>query len=332
MRRALWLLPAVSVIIAVAAPIIWPDYVSNWPLIAIGPLLLTAAVWLIVRAENGSRWALGALVVLAAIDLGTYGLSYSVVGHTEKLTDFIASTNAPPGRTSTRIGLDMSEDVAATMNQGLIRAGDRILLVGWKRADGYAGLEPARLLDYRQPAALRIAGVGWISQKESNTTTNWIPLANPQPRAWLVTRAVASSDVNADIRQLPIDNTALVDKPLILPNSDTPGIATLSDDRPGHLEIATNCPSQQLLVINESFHAGWQADMDGEKTPVLPADGDFMGVVVPTGDHKISLEFDPLSLKLGRLVSAFGLGLIVATLLWPIRPWRLRRSNLGMPA
>ncbi len=144
-----------------------------------------------------------------------------------------------------------------------------------------------------------------------------MPLANPQPRAWLVCSTRESSKPAVDIANIDIAKTALVDFALELP-SGTLGTAHICVDRPGHLLLDTQCESQQLLVINESFHSGWGAAVDGKSVEVFRADGDFLGVVVPAGNHKISLEFQPESLRLGRLTTFFGLALIVVTLLRPI--------------
>ena len=67
--------------------------------------------------------------------------------------------------------------------QNGLRVGNRILLAGWKRADGYAGLEPAKRLDYRQLAALQTAGVGWISDHAAKNLVENHGLPNGSTRA-----------------------------------------------------------------------------------------------------------------------------------------------------
>ena len=106
------------------------------------------------------------MILLAAIDLGAYGMSYSVYPHPQSLADYRAETPAPPGPPLHRAAVD-----AMLPDQPGLRAGDRLLLTGWKLADGYAGLEPARQLDYRQPAALRGQDVGWIAAGASGSGT-----------------------------------------------------------------------------------------------------------------------------------------------------------------
>jgi uncharacterized membrane protein YfhO len=82
--------------------------------------------------------------------------------------------------------------------------------------------------------------------------------------------------------------------------------------------------------VGESYHAGWKGTVDGRPVEIARADGDFMGVVVEPGEHKIDLKFQPESLRYGRLTSAFGLGLMVVLLVtvgWPIA-WRKTQQRL----
>ena len=86
--------------------------------------------------------------------------------------------------------------------------------------------------------------------------------------------------------------------------------------------MKVECAGSQLLVVNESFHGGWRCTVDGTPAGVLRADGDFLGVAVPGGNHEIRLEFAPKSLVFGRIISGFGLGLIGVILFWPLRRQR----------
>src|SRR5262249_12455679 len=76
-------------------------------------------------------------------------------------------------------------------------------------------------------------------------------------------------------------------------------------------------------VVAESYHEGWTAEAEGRRLPVVRVNGDFLGCVVDTGSHRVSLRFRPRSLVLGRQVTLLGLALTAATaggLLVPRRP------------
>jgi hypothetical protein len=343
--RLLWALPIASATFTLLAVSIWNPYLGSAWLIAIGPILMAAAVFLVIRAAQGAKWAIAAIIVCTAIDLGAYGLSDSFFGHNQTLADYVATIDTPPGPPSQRVALDIVSGTEAAPGQKTVRTGDEILLAGWKRVDGYAGLDPAKRLDYREPAALRAAGVKWIaadaathlinavspvedfdSKKASN---QWLRLRGSQPRAWLVPRAMASANPAADIKHISHADQALLDPaefdafstitshslPIAPQPSDFKKRFSITTDSPGNLAFRTTCPTQQLLVIGESYHSGWQARVDGKSAHVFRADGDFMSVLAPPGEHEIRLFFQPTSLQIGRLASGFGLCLIVAMFL-----------------
>ena len=150
-ERTLLGVVTVSVLLAFAAPFVWTDYTAPLGLIWIGPGLILMATMLVRFAAHGSRWAVCALVIVAACDLFFYGMSYAVYRTPQTLDRFIAATPTPPAEAPARVVLDG----ASTTHRG-IRAGNRLLLAGYSRADGYAGLEPTRVLDYRTLPAQRM--------------------------------------------------------------------------------------------------------------------------------------------------------------------------------
>ena len=323
-RRRVWLLPLAAVAVAIIARAVWPQFTAAWPLILIGPALFVIGIGFINLAFSGKRWALSALVIFTAGDLAAYGMSESILHRTQRLSEFIEQTETPPGRAQFRVAMDLASSSESAPGQNGLRVGNRLLLTGWKRADGYAGLEPAKRLDYRQLAALQTAGVGWISDHAAKnlvenhglpngSTEGWMPIENPSTRVRLATNAVISNHPAIDIVHIK-DNAALVDEPLNVP-SGPPGVATIVTDRPGNLVVETHCTAAQLLVTNESFYPGWKALLDGDETKLIRVNGDFMGVLAPAGRHEIRLEFRPESLQIGRLLSCFGLGLLVVTFL-----------------
>jgi hypothetical protein len=334
--RYLWLLPAASVALALVAIVDWPDYLAAWPLVAVGPMLMFAAVGLIALTVRGRQWALPALAVFAAIDLGIYGIGYSVFDRAQTLEQFVQQTDAPPmGATiesakmfAPRVAIDLAHSGDTAPGETGIRAGNRILLACFARVDGYAGLEPARKLDYRQSAALRAAGVDWISAAARSTIfnsaandlspeQNWYPLAKPQPMVHMVSQVLPSEQAAVDIAKISLSDTALVDPSLPPPQlgGGVPGKAELIAQQPGSLSALCDAPSAQLLVVAQSFHSGWHALVDGQPAAVLRVNGDFIGVSSPPGRHEIRLVFQPESLRFGRLATIFGLGLLVAVLL-----------------
>lgn len=312
--RAIWALAICSVAIAIVGPLLWASYTAAWPLVWIGPAITTSSATLMTFSTRGVRWARFALVLFAAADLATYGLTNSFYSQTLPLQQFAAATPAPPGPAIGRVAVDL-----AAPNPRVLHAGDRLLLSGWNLADGYAGLEPARTLDNHQIAALRAAGVIWVSananvadadsKARGPSLPGWTRVTGSLPRAKLFAEAKASTDPADDISQIDLESTLLVEQPIQL-DSGRAGTVAVVEDRPGRIRLQTEAPAERLLFVSESFHPGWKCWVDGRPAPVLRVDGDFLGCLLRGGTRQVGFEFLPDSVRYGRLLSAFGLGLL----------------------
>jgi hypothetical protein len=290
--------------------------IASVPGVLAGPVLMAVAAALIVAAARGVRGALVGLILFGAADLGCYGLSYAAYEQTDRLDHFIASAATPPAA-----GCSMADRVFAPPLQvegTRLWTGNQMVLAGWLRADGYTGLEPQRQLDYSRPAALRAASVRWVQRDEATRTIpglaacndDWLELPDPLPRVRLVGQVVASDAPGRDIEHIDVRRAALCEQSFALPPGQ-PGRASIAAERPGRMEVAVQCSSPQLLVISESFHAGWRATVDGNPRPVLRANGDFLGCLVGPEDRRVVLEFRPGSLCRGRIASVAGLCLVL---------------------
>ncbi len=312
--RSIWLVVVVGFIAAVAGPLFWPEYVAAPALVWVGPILLAAAASLMTITRRFPKASIASLALLSAIDLGAYGMSYSVYSHTDVLDRYAAAVPVPPAAATSRVALDL-----AIANRPALHVGNEILLDGWRRVDGYAGLEPAKQLDYRIIAALRVAGVGWVKEGVDivgsgalqRAASGWLKIKNPLARARLVTSAVVSGIPAADLTKIPLETAALVEQPLEL-QAGPPGDVQIVADRPGNIRVSVDSPGRQLLVLAESYHSGWRATADGEPLPVVRVNGDFMGCVVRPGKKEVEFRFSPASLRFGAAMSVFGLSLIAA--------------------
>jgi hypothetical protein len=287
-RGERWLAAAVAVSIglAIVGPVVWPEFVASPWLVWLGPILIAVAAGLVALAARGVRFALVGLVVFTGVDLCVYGFSYAIWRHTSTVENFVAEVPLPPGGAGQR--------VAAFAVSGGPRVGDRMLLAGLARVDGYAGLEPRKQLDYTSEKFLRLAGVRWVwhpTVPGSDIRGRWTAVSDPAPRARFADAA-------------------------------TPQVsARIAVDKPGHMLIECGRPeSQQLLVTTESYHPGWRASVEGAAGAVVRVDGDFLGCVVPAGTDRVDLWFQPDSLRWGAWCSACGLGLLLCMFAVRARP------------
>ncbi len=297
----------VGVILAVTAPWLWEseNLGREWQR-AIGPLFLTVAVCLLCLAQRGWRPAIVCLVLFTTIDLGIYGLSYAIYPGSEPLEEFAVFPDAPATSSRSRILADVE-------NPARLRKGNRLLLSGWSRVDGYAGLEPMRRLSYRSVNQLRAANVRWVSRlPETNEIAGllpagekWLEVPNPLGKVRLVTQTANSNSPERDLDSIKIERCALVDRPLEL-SATGAGEVLGWQEQPGEIVATVRTPSSQLLAVAESFHPGWEVRIDGHPTTLERVNGDFFGCVVPQGEHAVRFEFRPRSLIYGKFLSLLG--------------------------
>lgn len=68
-----------------------------------------------------------------------------------------------------------------------------------------------------------------------------------------------------------------------------------------------------FLVVNDVNYPGWKAEVDGRSAALWTANYLFQAVQVPAGEHRVSLRFDPWSVRTGGVLSLVSM---VALLLW----------------
>jgi len=322
----LWRLTTVSFAVCVAAPWLWGnEHIEPLPLRLVGPALLVGATTLLVFARRGAQWALPALIVLTATDLGIYGGSYAIW----------RGTYSPETAFATIPDADGSKIATEPRGQEhSLRVGNQMVLKGWHQVDGYAGLEPARQLDYRNVTALRVAGVERVLRSPATESipglvpldNRWLKVPKPLSRARIVEDYLETDTPRQAIQHIDVDRTALVDRvpesPLVsvLSGDFTPSILSIAEG-PGHILLVGKCCCPQLLVLSERFHSGWKATMNGTPVEVVRANGDFLGCMTDPVYFVAEFEFRPASLVYGKWIS--GLGLVLLALYSAARCCRL---------
>jgi hypothetical protein len=275
--------------------------------IGLAPAIFTLAAALFCAAARGRVNALLALAPLALADQVGCAAVLWWVDPPQTLAQYRAAIARPPVTPPER--LDAPERFGRFFAPGggeHWRSATSFIVHGARLVSGYAGLMPAPRLDHATPASLRVAGasVQWTGDR-------FVQLSGAQPRARLVAQAVPSAEPALDIERIDVERTALVDEPVELELGPA-GSAAIVEDLPGALRIRVDAPTRQLLVLAESFHPGWRADVDGAQRRVLRVDGDFIGVVVEPGVHVVTLSFAPRSLAVGAATSLAGVAIVLA--------------------
>jgi hypothetical protein len=264
---------------------------------------ILATVFLAMMAARGRRWAVTALIGLAAADLGLWGYTYAYRwGPIQSIPELAASASVPPGAQPGELIEPMPG--GGPINLPILR--------GMRLTTGYNGVEPVLILDPNDPITERISGVTWRPHG-----TNWASVPDGMPRARLISESRLSLDVKADVRTIDVARIALVSEPI--PGlSGAPGAVRVLHDRPGAVTVDTDATGPQLLVLTERFHSGWQATVDGQSRETTRVYGDFLGCVVDPGRHRVTFTFAPDSARQGLRMSLSGIvvTLVATALLW----------------
>jgi hypothetical protein len=87
---------------------------------------------------------------------------------------------------------------------------------------------------------------------------------------------------------------------------------TVTGYREDFYQIRYSASAEMLIRIAIPFAPGWHAAVDGNPASVLPVDYALSGVVVPAGQHQLTLQFRPQYFRMGAaLCIAAIIGMVV---------------------
>lgn len=206
--------------------------------------------------------------------------------------------------------------------------------------------EVGQLLLERKLNAFRAAAVTHLSLDDPNPPPGYerLPAGSgyfyksqePRPPAWMVFQTEHVDDGQACCRRLADEQfdpyrTALVETPtptLDAPPNETPSVEMIPDIR-GRKEFQVQTAARGMLVMSYTYFTQMEATIDGLAAPVVPVNHAFCGVVVPPGDHRVVLRYNPWEIYLGLTVSLATLAVVV----WRLtHHWHLARTSAGIAA
>lgn len=130
------------------------------------------------------------------------------------------------------------------------------------------------------------------------------------PRAFFVRRYEVAKglDILNKIKDMsfdPRDVAFFMDDPKLTIDTPLEG-ASASYTHFGIQDISLNVTAtgNNLLFLSESWYPeGWKAYIDGNETPIHRINYMFRGVVVPAGQHSLTMKFEPAGFYLGKTLS-----------------------------
>jgi hypothetical protein len=86
---------------------------------------------------------------------------------------------------------------------------------------------------------------------------------------------------------------------------NAPGKVIISSYRPGKITLQVTAESAGLLFLSEANYPGWKFIVDGKRVKFDKPRAIFSSVEIPSGSHRVEYIYDPLSLKIGAIISTF---------------------------
>lgn len=77
------------------------------------------------------------------------------------------------------------------------------------------------------------------------------------------------------------------------------------------IRIEAELVAAGLLVLADAYYPGWKAFVDGRESKIYRTNYAVRGVLLPPGRHSVEFRYEPLSLKMGAIVSLVSLLLLV---------------------
>lgn len=146
--------------------------------------------------------------------------------------------------------------------------------------------------------------------KQTAAVQNFYALGN----CWLVNEVKFVK--NADEEMNALDSfdpatTAFIDEKFkaavpFQPVYDSTASIKLIENLNDEISYEFNAASNQFAVFSEVYYPhGWEAYIDGKKTPYCKTDYALRGLAIPAGKHNIKFVFDPASVRVGEQISRY---------------------------
>lgn len=118
-----------------------------------------------------------------------------------------------------------------------------------------------------------------------------------------------------DGETLILEHSAMAPTPL---SATAEGTQTwrLIEDRSDRYLMEIQASGAFWLFLGDTNYPGWNAYLDGERTRVYSAQLLGKAVLVPAGAHRLRLEFEPWSFRLGLAVTVLGSASMLLSLAW----------------
>ncbi|MFL5735204.1 MAG: YfhO family protein [Chloroflexia bacterium] len=102
---------------------------------------------------------------------------------------------------------------------------------------------------------------------------------------------------------------------------------TLESYEPGEIRIKARAEKTRYLVIDESWDKRWRATIDGQAAAIYRTNYVIQGLVVPPGEHQVTMVYDPPAFRRGLAISAAALLAWLGLVIFAVASKRRKREE-----
>lgn len=143
------------------------------------------------------------------------------------------------------------------------------------------------------------------------------------PRFFLVPNVVFEKNRSTLIQNLikgvDLTKTVLIEEKYDRLLTDIPNCASQVNFPPvvvrsyllNEITLSVESPCNAFLSSSEVYYPGWTAYIDGKKVPVFESNGAFRALMVPQGQHTVTMKFFPMTFAVGLTISVCTLIILI---------------------
>ena len=137
------------------------------------------------------------------------------------------------------------------------------------------------------------------------------------PRAWVVGAQRVVTGDEATLRAVGDPDfdprrTAIVESSVSGLGAGSGGEAQIVSYEPERVQIEATSRGPGLLVLSDLHYPGWKAEVDGREVDIERVDYLLRGVPLEDGEHTVEFRYEPVSWRVGWILSLAGLAALAA--------------------
>jgi hypothetical protein len=91
------------------------------------------------------------------------------------------------------------------------------------------------------------------------------------------------------------------------PSQDFQNEVEFTSESNNRLSLLVKAKGDAFLVLSDTYFPGWRVFIDGKREKIYQADYNFRAVPLGAGTHHVEFVYDPLSFKLGTIITFLGI-------------------------